>query len=113
MNPCARGSSERCGRQTEAGGAARDDRFPITKSQADDPRYPVSPLTRLSFWRPKAIQEFPFAWEDKRFTVGASIGLVAIPAGGDTLTEVMSAADRACYAAKDKGRPRARLCGKR
>ena len=54
----------------------------------------------------QAIQEFPFAWEDKRFTVGASIGLVAIPAGGDTLTEVMSAADRACYAAKDKGRNR-------
>ncbi|MGH6908249.1 MAG: EAL domain-containing protein, partial [Aestuariivirga sp.] len=39
-------------------------------------------------------------------TLGASIGLVAIPAGGDTLAEVMSAADRACYAAKDKGRNR-------
>ncbi|MFH0341211.1 MAG: EAL domain-containing protein [Chromatiales bacterium] len=54
----------------------------------------------------QAIQEFPFAWEDKRFSVGASIGLVAIPEGGDTLAEVMSAADRACYAAKDKGRNR-------
>ena len=54
----------------------------------------------------QAIQEFPFAWEDKRFTVGVSIGLVGIPAGGDTLAEVMSAADRACYAAKDKGRNR-------
>jgi two-component system, chemotaxis family, CheB/CheR fusion protein len=54
----------------------------------------------------QVIQEFPFAWEDKRFTVGASIGLVAIPAGGDTLAEIMSAADRACYAAKDKGRNR-------
>ncbi len=54
----------------------------------------------------QAVQEFPFVWEDKRFTIGASIGLVAIPAGGDTLAEVMSAADRACYAAKDKGRNR-------
>ncbi|MGH8577564.1 MAG: EAL domain-containing protein, partial [Gammaproteobacteria bacterium] len=54
----------------------------------------------------QAIQEFPFVWEDKRFTIGASIGLVAIPAGGDTLAEIMSAADRACYAAKDKGRNR-------
>jgi len=54
----------------------------------------------------QAIQEFPFAWEDKHFTVGASIGLASIPAGGDTLAEVMSAADRACYAAKDKGRNR-------
>jgi diguanylate cyclase (GGDEF)-like protein/PAS domain S-box-containing protein len=52
------------------------------------------------------LQAFPFAWEDKSFTVGASIGLVEIPAGGDTLAVVMSAADRACYAAKDKGRNR-------
>ncbi|MDQ3775723.1 MAG: hypothetical protein M3461_15925 [Pseudomonadota bacterium] len=32
--------------------------------------------------------------------------LVAIPAGGDTLAEIMSAADRAYYAAKDRGRNR-------
>lgn len=55
------------------------------------------------------VEEFqasPFAWEDKSFAVGVSIGLVAIPAGGETLSAVMTAADRACYAAKDGGRNR-------
>ncbi|MDQ3775724.1 MAG: EAL domain-containing protein [Pseudomonadota bacterium] len=54
----------------------------------------------------QAVQEFDFVWEAKRFTVGVSIGLVSIPDGGETLPEVLSAADRACYAAKDKGRNR-------
>ncbi len=54
----------------------------------------------------QVVQEFDFVWEAKRFTVGVSIGLVSIPEGGETLPEVLSAADRACYAAKDKGRNR-------
>ncbi|MGH2602390.1 MAG: diguanylate cyclase domain-containing protein, partial [Dehalococcoidia bacterium] len=54
----------------------------------------------------QAVQKFDFVWEAKRFTVGVSIGLVSIPEGGETLPEVLSAADRACYAAKDKGRNR-------
>ncbi len=54
----------------------------------------------------QAVQEFDFVWEAKRFTVGVSIGLVSIPEGGETLPEVLSAVDRACYAAKDKGRNR-------
>jgi predicted signal transduction protein with EAL and GGDEF domain len=54
----------------------------------------------------QAVQEFDFVWETKRFTVGVSIGLVSIPEGGETLPEALSAADRACYAAKDKGRNR-------
>lgn len=54
----------------------------------------------------QAVQEFDFVWETKRFTVGVSICLVSIPEGGETLPEVLSAADRACYAAKDRGRNR-------
>ncbi len=54
----------------------------------------------------EAIQKFQFAWKDRRFTVGASIGVVPIIGGGQTLAEVLSAADTACYAAKDHGRNR-------
>lgn len=53
-----------------------------------------------------AIREHRFQWEGKAFTVGASIGLVAINAATDSRAEVFSAADNACYTAKEQGRNR-------
>ncbi len=50
------------------------------------------------------IQDFPFTWEDKVFRIGASIGLVAINSTTDNLSDLLSTADAACYAAKEKGR---------
>ncbi|HEY5808634.1 MAG TPA: EAL domain-containing protein, partial [Povalibacter sp.] len=41
-----------------------------------------------------------------RFTVGASIGLVPVSPVFRNITQVMQAADAACYAAKDQGRNR-------
>jgi diguanylate cyclase (GGDEF)-like protein/PAS domain S-box-containing protein len=38
------------------------------------------------------------------FEIGASIGIVTIDTGSSSVTEVMQAADLACYAAKDSGR---------
>jgi diguanylate cyclase (GGDEF)-like protein len=52
------------------------------------------------------INEFRFVWDDKTFTIGASIGLVEITQGSDSVAALFSAADSACYAAKDKGRNR-------
>jgi diguanylate cyclase (GGDEF)-like protein/PAS domain S-box-containing protein len=52
----------------------------------------------------KIIKDFRFEWQDKTFTIGVSIGLVPIPQGGLDLSEVLSAADSACYAAKERGR---------
>jgi diguanylate cyclase (GGDEF)-like protein/PAS domain S-box-containing protein len=52
------------------------------------------------------LQEFRYMWQDKSFTVGVSIGLVAIDANTQSVTSVLSAADAACYAAKNKGRNR-------
>jgi len=52
------------------------------------------------------ISDFRFIWEDKIFQVGVSIGLVPITASTESSAEVMSAADAACYAAKDRGRNR-------
>ncbi|MCG6975723.1 MAG: EAL domain-containing protein [Acidiferrobacterales bacterium] len=54
----------------------------------------------------QAIRNFRFVWDGKPFAVGASIGLVMM--NGDTVsaTDALSAADMACYAAKDLGRDR-------
>jgi diguanylate cyclase (GGDEF)-like protein/PAS domain S-box-containing protein len=52
------------------------------------------------------LRAFRFSWQDKIFNVGASIGLVALDTPGQTLSTVMSAADAACYVAKNNGRNR-------
>ncbi|MCR4304034.1 MAG: EAL domain-containing protein [Gallionella sp.] len=52
------------------------------------------------------IRKYRFLWEEHSFDVGASIGLVSIAAGQCSLSQIMSAADVACYAAKDAGRNR-------
>ena len=52
----------------------------------------------------KAIKEFRFVWEERVFTVGVSIGVVPITASAADASELLSRADLACYAAKDKGR---------
>jgi Amt family ammonium transporter len=51
------------------------------------------------------VEEFRFSWEGKTFAIGVSMGLVHI-APGETLGRLLSAADSACYAAKDAGRNR-------
>ena len=52
----------------------------------------------------EALHEMRFKWEDKLFDVSGSIGLVMINRMSGSLSELMSAADLACYAAKDSGR---------
>jgi diguanylate cyclase (GGDEF)-like protein/PAS domain S-box-containing protein len=54
----------------------------------------------------QVISEFVFMWESQSFKVGASIGLVEINRSSGSLAEVLSAADSACYAAKEMGRNR-------
>jgi diguanylate cyclase (GGDEF)-like protein len=51
-----------------------------------------------------AIRAFRFGWESQVFTLGASIGVAAITAESRDLEGVMSAADTACYLAKENGR---------
>ena len=52
------------------------------------------------------VTDYRFTWEGKMFRVGLSIGLVAIDSDSTSKTEVLSAADSACYAAKKQGRGR-------
>ena len=50
------------------------------------------------------VEQFKFVWEDRVFRVGTSIGLVPINKNTGDLTELLSAADSACYVAKEGGR---------
>jgi len=57
----------------------------------------------------QAIRDFRFRWQDRVLTVGVSIGIVEITPETATVASVMSAADVACYEAKDQGRDRIQL----
>ena len=52
------------------------------------------------------VRDFRFAWDKETFEIGVSIGLVAITAESESAAAVLSAADVACYLAKDEGRNR-------
>jgi diguanylate cyclase (GGDEF)-like protein/PAS domain S-box-containing protein len=51
-------------------------------------------------------EDFRFVWDNKAFRIGVSIGIVRISADSGMLTDVLRAADSACYMAKEKGRNR-------
>ena len=53
-----------------------------------------------------AIRDFNFVWRDKIFSVGVSVGLVQIGPESGSLEDVLTAADSACYVAKQQGRGR-------
>ncbi len=52
------------------------------------------------------VAEFRFAWATQTFRIGVSIGLVPITETSESVTTLLSAADSACYMAKDEGRNR-------
>lgn len=52
------------------------------------------------------IEEYRFHWDTKTFKVGMSIGIVAIDRQSGSAKEIQSAADTACYIAKEQGRNR-------
>jgi diguanylate cyclase (GGDEF)-like protein/PAS domain S-box-containing protein len=64
---------------------------------------------RIAHQMREAVQDLRFVWQDRGFTIGASIGLVPIGPGVDTVATVFRAADDACYAAKEQGRNRVHL----
>jgi len=56
-----------------------------------------------------AVKLFSFSWQNRNFAIGVSIGMVLVDAKSESVDAIMSAADMACYAAKDQGRNRIRL----
>jgi len=67
---------------------------------------PMHEAIRIADELQKCIADFRFVSEGRSFTIGASIGVVHIADGMLTLTDVLGAADAACYMAKEKGRNR-------
>ena len=55
------------------------------------------------------VRDFRFSWDGKPFTVGVSIGVVGFDENYKNLNQILSAADSACYAAKEAGRNRVHL----
>ncbi|HZT03176.1 MAG TPA: EAL domain-containing protein [Steroidobacteraceae bacterium] len=69
----------------------------------------VEQSTRIAEGIRQAIRDYRFVWGATTLSVGASVGVVQITAETESVANVMSAADIACYAAKDEGRNRVHL----
>jgi diguanylate cyclase (GGDEF)-like protein/PAS domain S-box-containing protein len=54
----------------------------------------------------RRISDLRFIWEGKIFSVNASIGVLSLAESLPTVSDALSAADQACYLAKDNGRNR-------
>jgi diguanylate cyclase (GGDEF)-like protein len=67
---------------------------------------PLDRAERIAEGILRAVKEFRFEWAGKVFVPGASIGLVMVTAESESINELLSAADVACYTAKDLGRNR-------
>jgi EAL domain-containing protein (putative c-di-GMP-specific phosphodiesterase class I) len=67
---------------------------------------PLEQAERIANNLCRTLQDFRFAWEDKVFTVGVSIGVTPLSSRISSITEVLQAADSACYTAKGLGRNR-------
>lgn len=52
------------------------------------------------------VESFRFVWQGRAFDIGVSIGVVSVTPNMHSIAEVLQAADKACYAAKDSGRNR-------
>ena len=66
----------------------------------------VAEALKLSNQIRHEVESFQFLWQDNRFTIGVSVGLVLVDDRWDSIESLFSAADSACYVAKNEGRNR-------
>ena len=69
-------------------------------------RCQVDQAKRVAYAVLDAVDNLFLTWDNRRFRVGISIGLVPIDHASDSVESVLRAADAACYAAKEAGRNR-------
>jgi diguanylate cyclase (GGDEF)-like protein len=67
---------------------------------------PMQEAIRIAHELRQCIADFRFVSEGRSFNIGASIGVIHVADGTLNLTDVLGAADAACYMAKEKGRNR-------
>jgi diguanylate cyclase (GGDEF)-like protein/PAS domain S-box-containing protein len=67
---------------------------------------PLNQAIRAANEMRECVQAFRFVWEGQIFKIGVSIGLIMVDAQSKSLSDILSAADAACYSAKYKGRNR-------
>jgi len=67
---------------------------------------PLDNAERVASALLQAVEEFRFVWEQQSFNIGVSIGMAPITHVSGSVNAVLSAADNACYAAKELGRGR-------
>lgn len=70
---------------------------------------PIDEAMRIAESLCDTVAEFRFVWDERSFKVTASVGLCAIDHTTLSADEALSAADAACYVAKDQGRNRVQL----
>jgi diguanylate cyclase (GGDEF)-like protein/PAS domain S-box-containing protein len=61
----------------------------------------------------EAVSEYNFTWQDRVFELGVSVGLVEIDSESGTAETALTAADSACYVAKQEGRGRVHIYSSR
>jgi diguanylate cyclase (GGDEF)-like protein/PAS domain S-box-containing protein len=90
-----------CRRENDTLGRLGGDEFGLLLQSC-----PLSQAQKIAYEVLGVIKDFRFEWLGRTFTVGASIGLTAIDAASKDLASALSAADTACYVAKERGRNR-------
>ncbi len=67
---------------------------------------PLSKAREIADMLRQQVRDFRFAWKNRSFDVGVSIGVVPITSQVGSVIDVLSLADAACYVAKEAGRNR-------